>query len=162
MNVLKPAAVCRMLGVSRSWLYAAAQDGRIPCIRSANLAGALAAFEDAPWGDLYGEPLDQRVLAKRLAPNHVTQDPDDGLALSVQPSDEAAADAACSANPSAHIEAMAVAPPARCHSCGSNDWWTSTCGKRRCRKFHPPTPGAEALSPSAVSVPDAFRLAEGA
>jgi excisionase family DNA binding protein len=31
--VLKPTEVARRLGVSRTWLYAAAKDGRIPSIR---------------------------------------------------------------------------------------------------------------------------------
>jgi excisionase family DNA binding protein len=31
--LLKPADVAGRLGVSRSWLYAAAADGRIPCVR---------------------------------------------------------------------------------------------------------------------------------
>ena len=31
--LLKPVDVARRLGVSRSWLYAAAADGRIPCVR---------------------------------------------------------------------------------------------------------------------------------
>ena len=37
-------------------------------VRSADLAAALAALEDAPWGDLRGKPLDARGLAWRLAP----------------------------------------------------------------------------------------------
>src|SRR5207247_666581 len=31
--LLKPGEVARQLGVSRSWVYAAAKDGRIPCVR---------------------------------------------------------------------------------------------------------------------------------
>ncbi len=32
-ELLRPHEVCRLLGVSRSWLYQAAADGRIPHIR---------------------------------------------------------------------------------------------------------------------------------
>jgi excisionase family DNA binding protein len=32
-HLLKPTEVARRLGVSRTWLYAAAKDGRIPSIR---------------------------------------------------------------------------------------------------------------------------------
>ncbi len=32
-QLLRPSEVCRRLGVSRSWLYAAAADGRIPSLR---------------------------------------------------------------------------------------------------------------------------------
>jgi excisionase family DNA binding protein len=32
-RLLKPTEVARRLGVSRTWLYAAAKDGRIPSIR---------------------------------------------------------------------------------------------------------------------------------
>ncbi len=39
--LLKPAEVCCRLGVSRSWLYAAAGDGRIPSIRLGGPDGPL-------------------------------------------------------------------------------------------------------------------------
>lgn len=39
--LLKPTDVARMLGVSRSWLYQAAQDGRIPSIRLGGPDGPL-------------------------------------------------------------------------------------------------------------------------
>ena len=32
-ELLRPAEVCRLLGVSRSWLYQAAIEGRIPSVR---------------------------------------------------------------------------------------------------------------------------------
>jgi excisionase family DNA binding protein len=32
-ELLKPSEVARMLGVSRTWLYDAAKDGRVPCVR---------------------------------------------------------------------------------------------------------------------------------
>ena len=32
-TLLRPHEVCRILGVSRSWLYQAAADGRIPHVR---------------------------------------------------------------------------------------------------------------------------------
>lgn len=41
VQLLKPADVCRRLCVSRSWLYAAAQDGRIPSIRVGGPGGPL-------------------------------------------------------------------------------------------------------------------------
>ena len=39
--LLKPSEVARQLGVSRSWLYAAAADGRIPAIRLGGPDGPL-------------------------------------------------------------------------------------------------------------------------
>jgi excisionase family DNA binding protein len=32
-QLLRPSEVTELLGVSRTWLYAAAKDGRIPCVR---------------------------------------------------------------------------------------------------------------------------------
>ena len=40
-DLLRPAAVCRMLGVSRSWLYQAAADGRVPNVRLGGPDGPL-------------------------------------------------------------------------------------------------------------------------
>jgi excisionase family DNA binding protein len=40
-NLLKPAEVCRMLSVSRTWVYAAAADGRLPSIRLGGPEGPL-------------------------------------------------------------------------------------------------------------------------
>jgi excisionase family DNA binding protein len=39
--LLKPTEVARRLGVSRTWLYAAAKDGRIPSIRIGGPDGPL-------------------------------------------------------------------------------------------------------------------------
>lgn len=39
--LLKPAEICRMLAVSRTWVYAAAADGRIPAIRLGGADGPL-------------------------------------------------------------------------------------------------------------------------
>ena len=39
--LLKPTEVCKSLGVSRSWLYAAASDGRIPSVRLGGPDGPL-------------------------------------------------------------------------------------------------------------------------
>jgi excisionase family DNA binding protein len=39
--LLKPAEVCRMLAVSRTWVYAAAADGRLPSIRLGGEDGPL-------------------------------------------------------------------------------------------------------------------------
>jgi excisionase family DNA binding protein len=41
IDLLKPTDVTRRLGVSRSWLYAAAADGRIPAIRLGGAEGPL-------------------------------------------------------------------------------------------------------------------------
>lgn len=43
--LLKPSEVARQLGVSRSWLYAAAADGRIPAIRLGGPDGPLRFHE---------------------------------------------------------------------------------------------------------------------
>lgn len=39
--LLRPAEVCRILGVSRSWLYQAAADGRIPAVRLGGQEGPV-------------------------------------------------------------------------------------------------------------------------
>lgn len=39
--LLKPAEVQALLGVSRAWVYAAAQDGRLPCVRLGGPDGPL-------------------------------------------------------------------------------------------------------------------------
>jgi excisionase family DNA binding protein len=44
--LLRPAEVCRMLGVSRSWLYQAAADGRIPHLRLGDSHGPLRFSAD--------------------------------------------------------------------------------------------------------------------
>ena len=40
-QLLKPEEVRQLLNVSRSWLYDAANDGRIPCIRLGGPGGPL-------------------------------------------------------------------------------------------------------------------------
>jgi excisionase family DNA binding protein len=40
-DLLKPTEVARRLGVSRTWLYAAAKDGRIPSVRLGGPDGPL-------------------------------------------------------------------------------------------------------------------------
>jgi excisionase family DNA binding protein len=40
-SLLRPHEVCRMLGVSRSWLYQAAADGRIPHVRLGSADGPI-------------------------------------------------------------------------------------------------------------------------
>ena len=40
-TLLRPHEVCLMLGVSRSWLYQAAADGRIPHVRLGSDAGPM-------------------------------------------------------------------------------------------------------------------------
>jgi excisionase family DNA binding protein len=40
-GLLKPADVCRLLAVSRTWVYAAASEGRIPSIRLGGPEGPL-------------------------------------------------------------------------------------------------------------------------
>jgi excisionase family DNA binding protein len=44
-TLLRPTDVARMLGVSRSWLYEAAKDGRIPCVRLGGEDGPLRFVE---------------------------------------------------------------------------------------------------------------------
>ena len=44
-DLLRPAEVAEMLGVSRSWLYGAAKDGRIPCVRLGGSDGPLRFVE---------------------------------------------------------------------------------------------------------------------
>lgn len=39
-----------------------------PALATSDLITALKAMEDAPWGDLYGKPIDARGLAQRLRP----------------------------------------------------------------------------------------------
>ena len=45
-DLLRPSEVARRLGVSRSWLYAAAADGRIPAIRLGGPDGPLRFVPD--------------------------------------------------------------------------------------------------------------------
>jgi excisionase family DNA binding protein len=40
-ELLRPAEVARTLGVSRTWLYAAAADGRIPSVRIGGPGGPV-------------------------------------------------------------------------------------------------------------------------
>lgn len=40
-ELLKPVDVCRLLAVSRTWVYAAAAEGRIPAIRLGGPEGPL-------------------------------------------------------------------------------------------------------------------------
>lgn len=44
-DLLRPGEVAQMLGVSRSWLYGAAKDGRIPCVRLGAADGPLRFVE---------------------------------------------------------------------------------------------------------------------
>lgn len=44
-RLLKPADVARKLGVSRTWLYEAAKDGRIPCVRLGGPDGPVRFIE---------------------------------------------------------------------------------------------------------------------
>lgn len=41
VGLMKPAEVCRLLAVSRTWVYAAAADSRIPSIRLGGPDGPL-------------------------------------------------------------------------------------------------------------------------
>jgi excisionase family DNA binding protein len=45
-QLLKPTEVARRLGVSRTWLYAAAKDGRIPSIRIGGPEGPVRFVAD--------------------------------------------------------------------------------------------------------------------
>jgi excisionase family DNA binding protein len=44
--LLRPAEVCRMLGVSRSWIYQAAADGLLPSLRLGGPHGPLRFHPD--------------------------------------------------------------------------------------------------------------------
>jgi excisionase family DNA binding protein len=44
-TLLKPSDVARRLGVSRTWLYEAAKQGRIPCVRIGGPDGPLRFVE---------------------------------------------------------------------------------------------------------------------
>lgn len=46
-RLLKPSEVARMLGVSRTWLYQAAKDGRVPALRLGGPDGPLRFAPDA-------------------------------------------------------------------------------------------------------------------
>lgn len=50
-ELLKPADVAQRLGVSRSWLYEAARQGRVPCLRLGGEGGPLRFSEEdlAAW-----------------------------------------------------------------------------------------------------------------
>jgi excisionase family DNA binding protein len=45
VQLLRPAEVAQRLDVSTSWLYEAAKDGRIPCVRLGGAAGPLRFIE---------------------------------------------------------------------------------------------------------------------
>ena len=45
VELLRPADVARRLGVSRSWLYEAARQGRVPCVRLGGTDGPLRFME---------------------------------------------------------------------------------------------------------------------
>jgi len=46
VDLLKPADVARRLGVSWSWLYEAAREGRVPCVRLGGADGPLRFSEE--------------------------------------------------------------------------------------------------------------------
>jgi excisionase family DNA binding protein len=52
-RLLRPVEVSRRLGVSRSWLYEAAKQGRVPCVRLGGPDGPIRFVEDdlAAWLD---------------------------------------------------------------------------------------------------------------
>jgi excisionase family DNA binding protein len=45
-DLLRPADVARKLGVSRTWLYDAARDGRVPAVRIGGPTGPLRFVEE--------------------------------------------------------------------------------------------------------------------
>jgi hypothetical protein len=53
-ELLKPSEVARMLGVSRAWLYDAAKDGRVPCVRSRAARLAALARDALVEGERFG------------------------------------------------------------------------------------------------------------
>lgn len=44
--MLRPSQVAAALGVSKTWVYAAATDGRLPCVRLGGARGPLRFFAD--------------------------------------------------------------------------------------------------------------------
>jgi len=47
LRLLRPGEVAELLGVSRSWLYAAANEGRIPSVRLGSADGPVRFPRDA-------------------------------------------------------------------------------------------------------------------
>jgi excisionase family DNA binding protein len=81
LRLLRPSEVAELLGVSRSWLYAAAQEGRIPCVRLGGADGPVRFRRDAleAW-IASGSRREQAREAstareKRRAPRRRTADP---------------------------------------------------------------------------------------
>ena len=71
-RLLTPAEVARRLGVSRSWLYEAAKDGRVPSLRLGGPGGPLRFVEDdlVAWIDRARrdwQPTDSGAQALRRA-----------------------------------------------------------------------------------------------
>jgi excisionase family DNA binding protein len=64
VDLLKPADVARRLGVSRSWLYEGAREGRVPCVRLGGTDGPLRFSEDdlAVWLE-QGRSTDRRAAS---------------------------------------------------------------------------------------------------
>jgi hypothetical protein len=57
-----------MLGVSRAWLYDAAKDGRVPCVRSRAVRLAALARDALLEGERFGLCLERRTLGAVIAP----------------------------------------------------------------------------------------------
>jgi excisionase family DNA binding protein len=55
-DLLKPTEVAKLLAVSRSWLYAAAADGRIPSVRLGGPEGPLRFVQSDLTEWLAGQP----------------------------------------------------------------------------------------------------------
>lgn len=55
-DLLKPTEVAKLLAVSRSWLYAAAADGRIPSVRLGGPEGPLRFVQSDLTDWLAGQP----------------------------------------------------------------------------------------------------------
>jgi excisionase family DNA binding protein len=78
-DLLKPSEVARRLGVSRSWLYSAAKEGRIPSVRLGGpdgplrfVAGDLEAWLDrARRAWLPGESIAATMARANGSPAHV-------------------------------------------------------------------------------------------
>lgn len=54
-QLLRPSEVCKILNVSRSWLYEAAREGRIPSVRLGGPDGPLRIPQDELEQWLHGE-----------------------------------------------------------------------------------------------------------
>jgi excisionase family DNA binding protein len=90
LRLLRPGEVAELLGVSRSWLYAAAQEGRIPCVRLGGADGPVRFRRDALEAWIASGPRREQIrkastaTEKRRPPRPRNADPGQ-LRLMLQP-----------------------------------------------------------------------------